>query len=179
MLNFRKATEQDVEKIAEIYSDIHTCEEEGKTVIGWIRDVYPTKNTALSALKRNDLYVGEDDGEIVGAAVINKIQVEEYKYGEWQYDVEDDKVMVLHTLVISPKVSGKGYGKEFVGFYERIAISEKSPYLRIDTNEKNQRARLLYKKLGFSEVGIVPCDFNGIKNVKMVLLEKKVENAIK
>ena len=174
MLNFRKATEQDVEKIAEIYSDIHTCEEEGKTVIGWIRDVYPTKATALSALERDDLYVGEDNGEIVGAAVINKIQVDEYKYGRWEYDVADEKVTVLHTLVISPKKSGKGYGKEFVGFYEDVAQLNNSPYLRIDTNERNQRAREMYKKLGFSEVEIVPCDFNGIENVKMVLLEKKI-----
>ena len=99
MLSFRKATDGDIDKIAEIYSDIHTCEEEGKTVIGWIRDVYPTKATAISARKRDDLYVGEDNGEIVGAAVINKIQVDEYKYGKWEYDVSDDKVMVLHTLV--------------------------------------------------------------------------------
>ncbi len=42
----------------------------------------------------------------------------------------------------------------------------------MDTNEKNVNARALYKKLGFTEVGIVKCDFNGIPDINLVLLEK-------
>ena len=44
--------------------------------------------------------------------------------------------------------------------------------LRMDTNQTNSAARALYKKLGFTEVGIVPCEFNGISGVNLVLLEK-------
>ena len=46
--------------------------------------------------------------------------------------------------------------------------------LRMDTNAKNENARRFYKKLGYSEVGIVPCVFNGIDGVNLVLLEKKL-----
>lgn len=169
----RKATHTDISAIEQIYSDIHTCEENGETAIGWIRDVYPTRATAQAALLRDDLFVGEADGEIVGAAVINQVQVEEYVYGSWHYKAADEEVAVLHTLVISPKASGKGYGREFVSFYEEYALENNCPYLRIDTNERNVRARAMYKKLGYTEVGVVPCDFNGIKGVNMVLLEKK------
>lgn len=170
----RKATEQDIDAIAQIYSDIHTAEENGEVTIGWIRDVYPTRATAEEALERGDLFVGEAGDETVGAAVINQVQVEEYKYGSWRYDVPEDKVAVLHTLVISPKASQKGYGKEFISFYEEYALLHNCPYLRIDTNARNSRARAMYKRLGYNEAGIVPCDFNGIKGVEMVLLEKKV-----
>ena len=44
----------------------------------------------------------------------------------------------------------------------------------MDTNEKNLKARVLYKKLGFDEPGIVFCTFNGIPNVRLICLEKKV-----
>ncbi len=175
MFNFRKATENDIAPIEKIYSDIHTCEECGETTTGWIRGVYPTCATVESALSRNDLFILEDNGKIVGAAVINRVQCEEYKYGNWSSDASDDEVMVLHTLVISPKESGKGYGRNFVDFYEKYALQHNSPYLRMDTNERNIKARAMYKKLGFKEVGTVPCDFNGIKNVKMILLEKCLE----
>ena len=48
--------------------------------------------------------------------------------------------------------------------------------LRIDTNEKNIIARAFYKKIGFSEIDIIPTVFNGIPNVNLVLLEKYLEN---
>ena len=82
--------------------------------------------------------------------------------------------MVLHTLVIAPQAFGKGYGKAFVKFYEDYTLSQGCCYLRMDTNARNLRARAMYKKLGYKEIGIVPCVFNGIDGVKLVLLEKRL-----
>jgi ribosomal protein S18 acetylase RimI-like enzyme len=59
-------------------------------------------------------------------------------------------------------------------FYEKYAKENGCPYLRIDTNERNARARAFYKKIGYKEIGIVPCRFNGIEGVNLVLLEKKI-----
>ena len=171
---FRKATEKDLPKIAKIYANIHTAEESGAVTIGWNREVYPTIKTAEQALMRDDLFVGEDEGVIVGAAVINQQQMDSYKDGNWNYEASNDEVMVLHTLVIDTLTPRKGYGKSFVNFYEEYALSKNCHYLRIDTNEKNARARNMYRKLGYQEIGIVPCVFNGIKGVHMVLLEKKI-----
>ena len=174
-MTFRKATQADIPAIAEIYSDIHTQEENGEVTIGWIRSVYPTEATAQTALTRDDLFVSEDNGRIVGAAVINQTQVAEYALGKWQYPAADEEVMVLHTLVISPKVTRGGYGQKFVDFYEQYAREHNCPYLRIDTNARNVRARAMYRKLGYTEIGIVPCVFNGIEGVQLVLLEKSLK----
>ncbi|MDO5541032.1 MAG: GNAT family N-acetyltransferase [Eubacteriales bacterium] len=170
----RKAAENDLQQIEEIYSDIHTEEEQGRVTIGWDRNVYPIRETAQAALQRGDLFAAEDDGRLVGTAIINRQQVDVYKEGKWQYPASDDEVMVLHTLVISPKVSGKGYGKKFVRFYEQYALKNGCSCLRMDTNERNLRARAMYRKLGYNEIGTVPCVFNGIEGVGLVLLEKKI-----
>lgn len=172
---FRKADFADIFRIAEIYEDIHTEEEAGRVTIGWERGVYPTKATAEAALNRGDLFVGvDDDGIIFGAAIINQQQVDVYEGAAWQYPVEDKEVMVLHTLVISPKASRRGYGEAFAKFYETYAREKSCRYLRIDTNERNVRARAMYRKLGYAEVDMVPCVFNGIAGVPLVLLEKKL-----
>ncbi len=171
---FRKATAKDISAIAEIYENIHTEEEAGRTSIGWIRGIYPTQATAEAALLREDLFVAEEQQKILGAAIINQQQVDVYADGNWEYPADDSQVMVLHTLVIDPKAMGKGYGPQFVKFYEDYALSQKCCYLRMDTNARNARARALYKKLGYREIGTVPCVFNGIPGVPLVLLEKKL-----
>lgn len=171
---FRKATAQDLPAIEKIYDDIHTEEEAGRTTIGWIRGVYPTRQTAEASLLRGDLFVAEDEGIIVGAAIINQQQVDVYEGAHWQYPAKDDEVMVLHTLVISPKMAKRGFGKAFVKFYEDYARQNGCPFLRMDTNARNLRARAMYRKLGYQEIGIVPCVFNGIDGVQLVLLEKKL-----
>ena len=168
----RKAMEADIPAVAEIYSQIHTAEETGQVTIGWIRNVYPTSETARQAQRRGELFVEEDGGVVVGAAIINQTQMDAYRKADWHYDAAEQDVMVLHTLVIAPGASGKGYGKAFVHFYEQYALAHNCHYLRMDTNSRNVRARDMYRKLGFREAGTVPCEFNGIEGVDLVLLEK-------
>lgn len=80
--------------------------------------------------------------------------------------------MLLHTLVIDPYIKGRGYGKSFVGFYEEYAKENGCKCLRMDTNELNKNARSFYNKLGYLEAGILPCIFNGIPGIRLVMLEK-------
>lgn len=172
----RKGKTGDIKRVAEIYDNIITEEENGRTNVGWVRGVYPTEQTALDALNADELFVMEDNGVIVAAAKINKIQVPEYADADWKRkDAPDGKIMVLHTLVVEPSASGKGYGSAFVKFYENFALDNGCPFLRMDTNEKNKSARRLYAKLGYDEVGIVPCNFNGIESVGLVCLEKTLQ----
>ena len=170
----RKATAADIPAVAAIYDKLHTEEEAGRATIGWIRGVYPTQDTARTALQRDDLFVLEENGRIVGAAILNQTQVDAYRGGSWTFAAADAEVLVLHTLVISPKAARRGYGSAFVSFYEQYAKAHHCPFLRMDTNARNTRARALYKKLGYEEIAIVPCQFNGIDGVQLVLLEKRV-----
>lgn len=168
----RKANSQDIKEVAKIYDEILEREEAGKTRIGWIKGVYPTEATALEAFENGELFVYDEGGVILAAAKINQKQEPAYESAAWKYDAPDHEVMVLHTLVVSPRQAGKGVGSKFVKFYEDYALRQGCRYLRMDTNEINANARRLYKKLGYREAGIVPCNFNGIENVNLVCLEK-------
>lgn len=170
---FRKATPADLDRIAEIYSHILDLEETGKTSVGWVRGVYPTRDTAQEALDADEMFVLQDGNTITAAARINRVQVPEYANAAWEHpEAPDDQVMVLHTLVVDPALSGKGYGSAFVRFYETYALENGCPYLRMDTNVNNSAARSLYGHLGYRESGVVDCVFNGINGIKLVCLEK-------
>lgn len=174
----RKATADDADAVASIYEKAHAAEEAGLVTTGWKRGIYPVRDTALAALGRDDLFVMEDKGIIVGTAILNKIQVDAYVNGNWKFDAAPEKVMVMHTLVIDPDNRAKGYGKKFVKFYEEYALASGCPYLRMDTNEKNNAARRLYANSGYEEIGIVPCVFNGLDGVNLVLLEKCLDRPV-
>ena len=171
----RKATEKDVNAIAAIYEAIHDEEEAGHITTGWIRGVYPTLETAkASCAKGDEMYVLEEDGVIRAAARINQDQGEEYQDCPWQYPAEDSQVLVLHTLVVDPKWNGHGCARAFVSFYEQLGREMGCTCLRMDTNARNKTARAIYAHLGYAEPGIVQCVFNGIPNVDLVCLEKKI-----
>jgi ribosomal protein S18 acetylase RimI-like enzyme len=82
---------------------------------------------------------------------------------------------VLHTLAVDPDARGMGVGPAFVRFYEKIGKDWDCDVLRIETNARNKRARSMYAKLGYVETDIIPTVFNGIRDVDLVLMEKKIE----
>lgn len=171
----RNAQYWDIPLVANIYEHILDQDASGVGTTGWIRGVYPTEQTALEALEKGELFVLEENGHIVAAAKINREQVPEYANCPWAYDAPAEQIMVLHTLVVDPSAAGKGYGRTFVQFYEEYAKKSGCRVLRMDTNAVNTPARTLYGKLGYREAGIVACVFNGIPDVHLVCLEKKLE----
>ena len=172
MLMIRKATESDIPAVAEIYAHILANEDPAKPATGWLKGIYPVEATARAALGRDDLFVCIEDDKVVASAIINRTQVDVYADCKWSLECEDDEVMVLHTLTVEPACAGRGIGRKFVAFYEDYAREHNCKALRMDTNAVNVTARGLYSKLGYTEVGIVPCVFNGIPNVMLVCMEK-------
>lgn len=168
MATIRKAKKEDIDYIEKIYNDILSSENN----TGWIKGVYPTRETAKIACDADELFVLENNDSIVVAARINQTQEKEYSLVKWQYPAKDKDVMVLHTLVTAPQCKRCGYGTQFIGFYEKYAKENGCTVLRLDTNEKNLSARAFYAKLGFYEVGTINCRFNGIENVNLVCMEK-------
>ncbi len=170
----RKATSADLSAVAEIYRLILEQEKDHLVHTGWLPGVYPVAATAQAALERDALFVYDQSGAVLAAAIIDQRQVDAYAQGDWLFPCEEERVMVLHTLVVHPDAGRQGIGRAFVLAYEAYAAEHRCTVLRMDTNAINTAARTLYHGLGYREAGIVPCTFNGIPNVQLVLLEKRV-----
>lgn len=170
----RKAANTDIPRISAIYDRIHDAEEAGRLTTGWLRGIYPTRATAREALAAGELYVVEDDGSVVAAARINHVQPPAYTQVQWKYTAPPEQIMVLHTLTVDPLLAGRGYGREFIRFYESYALDHGCSVLRIDTNARNAAACAMYARYGYIESGIVPTVFNGIPNVMLVCMEKRL-----
>ena len=112
---------------------------------------------------------------IAASAIINKDQHPVYAQVNWECKCEADKVLVMHTLAVDPAFARRGIGGDFLKFYEELARQMNCQDLRIDTQAHNKIARSLYKKSGYAEADVIVCDFNGIPDVNLVLLEKPLQ----
>ncbi len=170
--SIRRAVEEDIPEIVAIYDAVLTEEEQGNYTIGWARGVYPTEETARTAVAMGDMFVLEEDGKIISSARINHEQMPAYASVSWSVQVPDEQVMVMHTLTTDPEMNGHGAGMRFLQFYEEYSMQMGSHVLRIDTNALNKNARRKYANAGYTECGIIPCEFNGIPGVRLVCMEK-------
>ena len=107
----RRANLCDLDRIEEIYNEIHTEIEAGRAQIGWTRGIYPDRELAENSIRLREMYVMEEDGVIVASGRINRYQGPEYRDTVWSFDADPDRVLVLHTLVVSPTSKGRGYGR--------------------------------------------------------------------
>ena len=172
ILPIRLARENDIPAVTAIYDKVLREEEQGRYTIGWIRGIYPTEETARTAIAAGELFVLETEGKVIASARINHEQMPAYARVSWSVDAAQDQVMVMHTLTVDPEMNGCGAGKRFLQFYEEYALEHGSHVLRIDTNERNLNARRMYAAAGYEEKGIIPCEFNGIPDVGLVCMEK-------
>ena len=168
----RKAVMADLEGVLSLYEEMHDAQEAGLIRTNWIRGVYPSRATALAALERDDLFVTEEGGRIIASGIINQAQLGIYAGAAWEHPLPSEQVCVLHTLMVSPAESGKGYARAFLAFFEEYALSRGCPELRIDTSEINAPARAMYRKHGYKEIGIARSELSGIPDVSLVMLEK-------
>ena len=170
----RKACKADIPAIAAIYDRLHDAEEAGKAEIGWVRGVYPTKGTAQAAFERGDLFVMEEGGKVVGAAILNQTQVPEYYGAPWEIPASDEEVMVLHTLTIDPKRAGQGLARQMIAFAEDSARKQGKTVMRFDTGTENEVSNHLYPAIGYHLADVVDTFFMGYTHRPLNLYEKKL-----
>ena len=158
----RKGTVNDLDAAERIYHEILDREAATISYTNWIKDQYPTRDDAKSALEAGTLYVMEEDGQVVAVANLNHIQPPEYGNLTWKIAGEGDEVLVIHTLCVSPAHSGRGYARQFVAFAEELGRQQGCKTIRFDTYEGNSPATALYTKLGYRIVGVTLFHFQNV-----------------
>ena len=63
-------------------------------------DQHPTDKMILDYIRQNAMYVQEENGIILGAVAITMSQKEDYHNIDWQQELMDDEVAVVHILCV-------------------------------------------------------------------------------
>jgi len=171
----RLATEADLPAVARIYEEVLTQEDRRPaSYTNWQRGKYPTVHTARSALEQGELFVAEEEGDLYAAVVLNSVQLPEYSLIPWSFPAAPQQVGVIHTLVISPRWSGRGKARALVAFCEEECRRQGRTVMRLDTYEGNLPAVSMYPKLGYRQAGATEFFFQGFIHEVLVCFEKRL-----
>ena len=148
----RKATFDDIEMIEDTYNEHFKHEMEHGAFTVFKKGVYPTRKDAEKAMNAGTLYVYEDDNNIAGSIIVDKIQPAEYAGIVWGKTLRSEEVMVIHLLMVRPSMAGRGIASSLVRYAMELAKNHSCGALRLDTGSQNIPVVSLYKKLGFQIV---------------------------
>ncbi len=153
-MTFRKAEKKDIDAVMVIVGDARA--RIGRLGIDQWQYGYPSRDILIEDEKRERLYVGVENGEIL--SIFTLITGGEPTYdkiyeGEWL--TNDGKYAAIHRIAVAGDALGKGYGTAALEFAACEAMSEGLYSLRIDTHEGNTPMRRLLEKNGFRECGII------------------------
>lgn len=144
----RLANLSDLDNIMEIIDEIKKEMKEENNPQWNEEDDYPNKEKFISDMKKNQLYVYEDNQIIKGLIVISK----EDDYQKL-LKTSNKPSYILHRLAIKKEFRKEGLASSLFKYAEDLAKENNMEILKADTEEHNLKMNNLFIKLGFKKKG--------------------------
>jgi ribosomal protein S18 acetylase RimI-like enzyme len=155
-----RATEKDLEEMDGLYNALHDFLQVNINYPGWIKGVYPTRETAANGIEKNNLFVLKINNEIAGSIILNHSPETAYTKAEWGIEMDYDKIIVIHSLAVHPRYMKKGVGKRLMDYAKSFSMEHKMKSIRLDVSIHNTPAIKLYEKCGYQFIDTVDLGLN-------------------
>lgn len=149
----RKAVDGEDGNVLAFYHDLIDKMKDKEYRPSWTKGVYPTREDIHEAIYRSELFLAIDNGDIVGAFILNHTQGEGYDKVPWKTVAESDKTAVIHLLAVDPAQHGKGIGKALLRKAVEVCREAGDEVIRLDTLPRNIPGQRLYEGFGFQYCG--------------------------
>ncbi len=154
-MNIRKGTPEDIDELEALYNELNDYLEVNINYPGWIKHIYPVRETAEEGIEAGNLYVAEAGAKIAGSVILSHEPESAYDQVKWGIDADYRDIVVIRTLVVHPLFMSEGIGVELMTFAEKYARQKKMKAIRLDVSVGNLAAISLYEKLGYKYIGTV------------------------
>ena len=139
----------DLPKVLDFYQCV-IQETEDMSVYGrWIFGKHPTQPMIEAYIRQGMMYCLEERGDIAATVAVTPYQTEDYHEIDWQAELADDEVAVVHILAVNPRLQKRGYAKVLMRDVIALAGHLGLKAVRLDALDRNIPAHSLYESLGF------------------------------
>lgn len=146
----RIAQDEDYIRVRDFYYELIDAMQDAEYNPGWEKDIYPTQEFLKKSIHAHELYIVEIEECMVACMVVNHEYNDGYKHVKWSVEAADEELLVIHTLGVHPKHSGKGIAKQMVQKVIDMATKKKIKTIRLDVLGGNVPAEKAYTKMGFA-----------------------------
>lgn len=152
-MEIRQCKMNEVERVGAFYDGVVKYLDEHVNYPRWIYKVYPTASSAQEMTEQGCQFVCLDDGEIVGAFVLNEDSDGEYLQADgWSQSLSTSEYLVCHALATATHRQRQGIGKRIVQFCINYSKAHDYKAIRLDVVPDNTPAKKLYESFGFKYV---------------------------
>lgn len=167
----RLAKREDMQAILQITQDAVAFLAQNQ-VDQW-QDGYPNKDVFCDDMAKNQLFVYEVDGNVIGVSVIQTLAEPTYETieGAW---LTNQTYAVIHRCGVRQSLRGNHYGKQMfqaIEHYVKETLMLSS--IRIDTHEDNHVMQNLLNRLNYHYCGVITLD-KPMANPKRLAYEKQL-----
>ena len=137
-------------------------------------DNYPNESTMTNDINRNELYVYEENNQILGCIVLSsKIEqcYDDMNIGSW---INNGPYMVIHRLAVRKNQYRKGIAKALIDFTIELTKKVNIKSIKVDTKRENIRMLNLLTKCGFEKRGIIYLLREDVLDKERIALELKI-----
>lgn len=114
---------------------------------------HPSDQGIRDAVDGGVQYICVQNGEVLGAVMLNENPEGDYAAGEWSRALNEGEYLVIHALAVHPLFAHKGVGTFMVERCEETARQGGYRAIRLDVVPGNLPAERLYQKMGFTYAG--------------------------
>ena len=153
--NIELGTMADVDELEKLYDDVNDYFQTGFNYPGWLKGIYPVRETAIAGIADGNLFTLKIGNRIAGSVILNHKPEEAYNQVTWGIEAQYNEIMVIHTLVVHPDFMKQGVAQRLVDFAKDYAVQQHAKAIRLDVSVHNAPAISLYEKSGYRHVGTV------------------------
>ena len=167
-----KGTENDIDELGNLYDDLNDYLAGHTNYPGWMKGIYPVRETAAAGIREGNLYVIREENRIAGSVILRHVPEPAYSGADWGIDLDYRDIVVIYTLAVHPEYLEKGIGRKLMEFLIQYSEALHRKAIRLDVYEKNIPAISLYKKYGFQYIDTVDLGYSEYGLDKFQLYQK-------
>lgn len=121
----------------------------------WHSENHPAPAAIEAWANAGELFVARDGaGEAAGVVVLNHEHPPDYGAAAWAVDASGEEILVIHALGVVPKFHRRGVAWFLVEAALEQARVRGCRTVRLDTYVRNTPALELYRRYGFTDLGV-------------------------
>ena len=151
----RKGENTDIDELENLYDELNDYLEATINYPGWIKHIYPVRETAMKGINDGTLFVLQINDTIAGSIILNNEPEEAYNQVKWKIDTDYKEILIVRTLVDHPDFMNQGIASRLMDFSKEYASEQKIKSIRLDVSVNNTAAIKLYEKHGYEYIETV------------------------